>query len=38
MHFDTFRFIKVNHTETEELFSKQNKKIKLPLIGESFTI
>lgn len=38
MHFDTFGFIKVNHTEVQEMFLSKNKTIKLPEIGESFTI
>ena len=38
MHFDTFGFIKVNHDHIKKLFKGNNKKIKLPQIGESFTL
>ena len=38
MHFDTFGFIKVNHSEVVNLFAEANKKIKLPKIGETFSI
>lgn len=38
MHFDTFGYIKVNHDEVKNIFTSANKKIKLPEIGESFSI
>ncbi len=36
MHFDTFGFIKVNHSQVISLFQAANKTIKLPVIGEKF--
>jgi L-ascorbate metabolism protein UlaG (beta-lactamase superfamily) len=38
MHFDTFGFIKIDHKQVEEMFVKADKKIKLPKIGEVFSI
>jgi len=38
MHFDTFGFIKIDHKAVIKLFEGNNNTIKLPRIGESFTI
>lgn len=38
MHFDTFGFIKVNHERVKELFTQASKSIKLPGVGESFSV
>lgn len=38
MHFDTFGFIKVNHEFVAEQFEKAGTQVKLPAIGEVFTV
>jgi L-ascorbate metabolism protein UlaG (beta-lactamase superfamily) len=38
MHFDTFPYIEINHSEAETYFANRNKTLKLPAIGESFDI
>lgn len=38
MHFDTFGFIKVNHDFVTEQFEKAGTQVKLPAIGEVFTV
>ncbi len=38
MHFDTFGFIKINQEAVIKLFEGNNNTIKLPQIGESFTM
>lgn len=38
MHFDTFGFIKVNHEQVVEQFDKAGVQVKLPSVGETFTI
>lgn len=38
MHFDTFTPIEIDHEKTIELFNKAGKDLKLPKIGETFTI
>ena len=38
MHFDTFGFIKVNHELVVEQFEKAGTQVKLPAIGEVFTV
>ena len=38
MHFDTFGFIKVNHEFVTEQFEKAGTQVKLPAIGEVFTV
>jgi hypothetical protein len=38
MHFDTFPYIEINHSEAETYFAKRNKTLKLPAIGEYFEL
>lgn len=38
MHFDTFGFIKVNHKFVAEQFEKAGTQVKIPVIGESFSV
>lgn len=38
MHFDTFGFIKVNHKQVQNLFEDANKQVRLPKIGETFSL
>ncbi len=38
MHYDTFGYIKINHNETKEKFSKAGKTFHLLEIGKSITI
>lgn len=38
MHFDTFGFIKVNHKFIAEQFEKAGTQVKIPVIGESFSV
>lgn len=38
MHFDTFGFIKVNHAQVIEQFAQADITVKLPTIGETFSI
>lgn len=38
MHFDTFGFIKINHELVVEQFEKAGTQVKLPAIGEVFTV
>jgi L-ascorbate metabolism protein UlaG (beta-lactamase superfamily) len=36
MHFDTFGYIVINHSEATKAFEQQGKSLKLPAIGEIF--
>lgn len=38
MHYDTFGYIKINHNEAKEKFSKAGKTLHLPEIGKSISI
>lgn len=38
MHFDTFPPIEIDHDKTQDIFKKAGKTLKLPEIGEYFTI
>lgn len=38
MHFDTFPPIKIDHAATHEIFAKANIKLKLPNVGENFSL
>jgi L-ascorbate metabolism protein UlaG (beta-lactamase superfamily) len=38
MHFDTFPYIEINHSEAETYFANRNKTLKLPAIGEYFEL
>lgn len=38
MHYDTFGFIKINHSEAKEKFSKAGKKLYLMNIGETLNL
>lgn len=37
-HFDTFGYIKIDHTKSKDLFSKSGKKLELLEIGKSLTL
>ncbi len=36
MHFDTFGYIKIDHSQVEDYFISEGKMLKLPEVGESF--
>jgi L-ascorbate metabolism protein UlaG (beta-lactamase superfamily) len=38
VHYDTFGFIKINHKDTNDLFTKNDIKLLLPQIGETISI
>ncbi len=38
MHFDTFPDIKIDHTAAMATFHNAGKKLKLPVVGETFTV
>jgi L-ascorbate metabolism protein UlaG (beta-lactamase superfamily) len=38
MHFDTFGYIKIDHEESVEKFTRSGKKLILPTIGETFSL
>ncbi|WNJ18974.1 metal-dependent hydrolase [Pontibacter sp. G13] len=38
MHFDTFGYIKIDHDQAKSAFSSAGKNLKLPSIGETFTM
>lgn len=38
MHFDTFGFIKIDHEAVSTHFTKHGKTLKIPAIGETFSI
>lgn len=38
VHFDTFPYIRIDHTEAQDLFASAGKTLVLPKIGESFTL
>jgi len=38
VHFDTFGFIEIDHDATKHIFDKAGIELKIPSIGESFTL
>lgn len=38
VHFDTFGFIKIDHDKAMQSFEKTGSRLRLPVIGESFTV
>lgn len=38
VHFDTFGFIKIDHEQVQNAFQQAGKQIKLPTIGERFSL
>lgn len=38
MHYDTFGYIQIDHEQTLKKFADANCELKLPTIGESFTL